>query len=190
MYINNVYSFFSRDVSSARRRRALRAPPVERPRVRSCALVRPSLPVTHDSSIQHSRVMTRQCAPPIWMDHIYPVVVRPGRPHVDARASEADDWRASGAFGRRGSVLSVHVRARASVARGVEERARGHRPRDREIRAGVSEARARAVSSEMTSASASVRARWTPSAVARANQAAAAVALRSFIDACALFASR
>ena len=109
--------------------------------------------------------------PAMWMDHIYLVVVRPGRPHVDARASEADDWRASGAFGRRGSVLSVLVRARASVARGVEERARGHRPRDREIRAGVSEARARAVSSEMTSASASVRARWTLSAVARARGA-------------------
>ena len=88
---------------------------------------RPTLS-TRDSRIVNSTFTGHDSTlcPAMWMDHIYPVVVRPGRPHVDARASEADDCASE----RVRSVvvepvLSVLVRARASVARGVEERARG-----------------------------------------------------------------
>ena len=132
---------------------------------------RPTLSTRDSRIVKHSRVMTRHCAPRCgWTISIPWSFVPVVRTSTRARARRTTRERA-----RRSvvvePVLSVLVRARASVARGVEERARGHRPHDREIRAGVSEARARAVTSEMTRASASVRARWTPSTVARARGA-------------------
>ena len=94
---------------------------------------RPTLS-TRDSRLVNSTFTGHDSTlcPAMWMDHIYPVVVRPGRPHVDARASEADDARASEAFGRRGTGSF-----------GARPRARVRRARRRGEGAGTSTARSR-----------------------------------------------